>query len=171
MSNGLQITPLHENSTTHTFLPKASKLRLQTACLIPITLASLTPKDEGDNEEPMVRLDLKATPGIREQMDPPVLEVYKARSDLPDHRDRKARQDLEAFKARQDLEAFKVQKAQLEDLLEIQAIILKEDRPSKKKLKLPIFQNLTALRRPLEPGCLKEIIGIATARLDDGVNP
>ena len=110
----------------------------------------------------MVCPDLKATPGIQEQMDPPVLEVYKARSDLPDHRDRQARQDLEAFK---------VQKAQLEDLLEIRAIILKEDRPSRKKLKLPIFQNSTALRRPLEPGCLKEIIGIATVRLDDGVNP
>ena len=162
MSNSLQIMPLHENSTTRTFLPKASKLHLQTARLILITLASLTPKDKGDNEEPMVCPDLKATPGIREQMDPLVLEVYKVRSDLPDHQD---------CKAHQDLEAFKVQKAQLEDLLELRAIILREDRLSKKKLKLPIFQNSMALRRPLEPGCLKEIIGIATARLDDGVNP
>ena len=110
----------------------------------------------------MVRPDLKATPGIQEQMDPRVLEVYKAHSDLLDHRDRQAHLDLKAFK---------VQKAQLEDLPEIRAIILKEDRPSKKRLRLPIFQNSTALRRPLEPGCLKEIIGIATARLDDGVNP
>ena len=115
--------PLHENSTTHTFLPKASKLCLQTACLIPITLVSLMPKDEGDNKEPMVRLDLKATPGIREQMDPLVLEVCKAHLDLLDHRD---------CKACQDLEAFKVQKAQLEDLPEIRAIILKEDRPSRR---------------------------------------
>ena len=154
--------PLHENSTTCTFLPKVSKLCFRTARLIPITLASLTPKDEGDNEEPMARPDLKATPGIRELMDPPVLEVYKVRSDLPDHQDRKARQDCKALK---------VQKAQLEDQPELQAIILKEDCLSKKKLKLPIFQNSTALRRPLEPGCLKEIIGIATARLDNGVNP
>jgi len=119
---------------------------------------SQTPKDEGDNAELMVRRDLRATPGIQELMDPTVPEVYKVRSDLPDHQDHKVLQDLKA------------QKAQLVGLPEPRAITQKEDRPLRKKLRLQISQSSMGLRRPLEPGCLKEIIGIATVRPGDGEN-
>ena len=104
---------------------------------------SHTLKDEEDNEELMVRQDLRATPERLEQMDHLVPEALKVHPDLPDCQDHQALEAQKAFKA------LKVLPARSPDLW---VTTQEEDRSLRKKLRLQISQISTDHRRHLELG-------------------